>query len=39
MVDLLKLRDQIDRIDREMIRLFEERIHNCSCLKELQGWK
>ena len=26
MVDLLKLRDQIDRIDREMIRLFEERM-------------
>lgn len=30
MTDLLKLRDQIDVIDREIVRLFEERMDICS---------
>ena len=25
-MDLLKIRDQLDRIDREIVRLFEERM-------------
>ena len=34
MTDLLKLRDQIDGIDREIVRLFEERMEICRQVAE-----
>ena len=34
MTDLLELRDEIDRIDREMVRLFEERMDICRQVAE-----
>ena len=34
MTDLLELREQIDRIDREMVRLFEERMDICRQVAE-----
>lgn len=34
MMDLLKLRDQIDGIDREIVRLFEERMEICRQVAE-----
>ena len=34
MTDLLELRDQIDKIDREIVRLFEERMDVCRQVAE-----
>ena len=34
MTDLLELRDQIDEIDREIVRLFEERMDICKQVAE-----
>ena len=34
MADLMELRDQIDVIDREMVRLFEERMDICRQVAE-----
>ena len=35
MLDLLKIRGQIDGIDDEILRLFEERMQLCSDVAEL----
>ena len=34
MTDLLELRDQIDKIDREIVRLFEDRMEICRQVAE-----